>query len=63
MQFRPNHRAHDGAMNEQRFHALRKYMEDHRIVGIFCQYIMIDLFTRVTVRLRRMAVAIREILV
>lgn len=62
MQFRPNPRAPDGSMNEQRFHALRKYMEDHRIVGIFCQYIMTDLFTCATVHLRRMAAAIREIL-
>jgi len=45
MQFKPNPRAPDGPMNEQRFAALYKFMSDHRIVGIFCRYIITDLLT------------------
>ena len=45
MQFKPNPRAPDGSMNEQRFHALIKFMEDRRIVGLICQSMTTDLFT------------------
>lgn len=62
MRFVPSPRP-DGSVNEQKFYTLYKFMAEHRVVCIFCRYIIFDLFMGATVRLCRMAVAIREVLV